>query len=823
MSSQNIKQNPEQSSPRYIEVAVAAGLGNTLTYLAPEGSPPQTLVGKRVLVPLSGRTATGYVLAEAGPPEGFDAKPVRKVLDETPLFPASQVAFFRFLASYYLYPIGIAIAEALPSAASAKARTVCSLTEPGRQALADEKLGPVEKQVLLALADASELPLPALTRRTGRKELHRVLSVLSRKGHVLLRETLEEDRVKEKTETWVAPAASESSAPARQKGRHQALALLNHLGPATRRELCARVPAAARWLPEMERAGEVKITLRPVMRDPFGEPIAPDLAPPVPTDEQAAALSRITTAAGNGFSVFLLNGVTGSGKTEIYLRAVAGILSRGLSALVLVPEIALISLMERRFRARFGEKVAVLHSGLSEGEHRDQWARIAAGNAPVVVGARSAVFAPLQNIGLVIVDEEHDESYKQENRLRYHARDMAVLRAKLSACPAVLSSGTPSLTSLYSARIGRFTELRLTRRVFNQPLPEISVVDLKDKKNAGIKEAMLSAPLLSEMQSALSRNEQVLLFLNRRGFAKLPVCASCGAALFCDHCDVSLTYHQALGLYLCHYCGFFRKPGTGCPFCGQSAIRHVGIGTEKVEQVVQKAFPDARTGRLDRDTVTAKGSLVAILDKLHKRETDILIGTQMVTKGHDFPGITLVGILCADLSLNFPDFRAAERTFQILCQVSGRAGRGQSPGKVVLQTFNPGHFCITAARESDLEGFYNRELKVRQALVYPPFSRLAQLRIQGEDPVATEKTAYAAAALCRELASALATDPVTVLGPARSPIARIAGQSRFQILCKGSPGKAFRTFLAALSDNLPKLPATRDTSLTLDVDPVSML
>jgi len=559
---------------------------------------------------------------------------------------------------------------------------------------------------------------------------------------------------------------------------------------------------------------------RKTFKDPFGEPIEPDTAP-ILTTEQHEAVSRITDSLSKGFSGWLLAGVTGSGKTEVYMRLAAQIIRHGLGVIVLVPEIALISQTERRFRARFGECVAVLHSSLSGGERYSQWRRIAQGQANIAIGARSAVFAPFDKIGLIIVDEEHDSSYKQDNDLLYNARDLALVRAKLSDCPAILGSATPSIQTYYNAGIEKLTELNLNCRVQERPMPQISVVDLRKIRDFRGIRRFISPELHQAMSQTLSKNEQVLLFLNRRGFAAFPVCAECGASLRCEHCDISMTLHKGDNAYKCHFCGFSRSSGANCPTCGSYNIKFLGLGTERVEEAVKALFPQARVARMDRDTTSKKGALLNILKDLRQNKIDILVGTQMVAKGHDFPNITLVGIICADLTLNLPDFRAGEQTFQLLAQVSGRAGRGDAPGRVILQTYAPNHFSIVSAQAQDFKAFCQREIQSRQALNYPPFSRLIQLRISGQDAEQVQEFADALGGICRELKkNASFFHAITILGPAESPISRIAGHYRWQILLKSTSSKLLHEFARHLLAQKSALPHHRQIVLTADVDPL---
>nr|MBC8361760.1 primosomal protein N' [Candidatus Desulfatibia profunda] len=583
-------------------------------------------------------------------------------------------------------------------------------------------------------------------------------------------------------------------------------------------------PSAPRIIKSLEQAGFISIFEKQVYRDPLGEPIQPDTAH-ILTGEQQHAISKIERLLGGGFATCLLTGVTGSGKTEVYLQLAAEAVRRGLCVLVLVPEIALISQMESRFRARFGECVAVLHSRLSDGERYDQWMRIVRRQVNIAIGARSAIFAPFADIGMIIVDEEHDTSYKQDSALRYNARDLAVVRAKLHGGVALLGSATPSIQSYYNVTTKKFVGVTLKERVEKRPLPKITVVDLCTHRDARGSRRFITPELHRAMQETLEHGQQVLLFLNRRGFASYPVCGACGQAIRCKHCDISLTLHQDARAYKCHYCGYTLAATSHCLSCGAHKIRQLGLGTEKVEAAVKVLFPDARTARMDRDTTMRKDSIVNILKGLKNQTTDILVGTQMVAKGHDFPNITLVGIICADLSLNFPDFRACERTFQLLAQVSGRAGRGEFPGRVILQTYNPSHFSIFSATNQDFQAFYNQEISFRKALYYPPFSRMIQLKISGKDKQKTRQHALAVGDLCREVqkSDSVFRNNVEILGPIEAPLAKIASHYRWQILLKGLKVSPLHRFLHKLMFENKAIINSRSVRVVVDVDPFFMM
>jgi primosomal protein N' (replication factor Y) (superfamily II helicase) len=546
------------------------------------------------------------------------------------------------------------------------------------------------------------------------------------------------------------------------------------------------------------------------------------------TAEQRSACDAIEASVAGGFKAFLLYGVTGSGKTEVYLRAMERAREAGKQSLILVPEISLTPQLLDRVNARFAGRVGVLHSALTHGERWREWWRIIRGEADVVVGARSAIFAPLPALGLIVVDEEHDPSYKQEEGLRYNARDIAVVRAKLLGCPVVLGSATPAIESYENCRSGRYTLLELKHRVEQRPLPDVTTVDLREAWAAGrpgtngAKVPLLSPVLIDALGDNLARRRQSLVFLNRRGFANFLQCRICGFVLRCDHCSVTLTFHKRERLVLCHHCGWRRPAPESCPHCGEIAFLPVGFGTEQLEQEIAERFPDARIARMDRDTTVRRGSHERLIRKWEKGEIDILMGTQMITKGHDVSGVTLVGAVLADLSFNLPDFRAAERTFQLLSQVAGRAGRGSDPGRVIIQTYNPDHYALRHVLTHDYPGFFADELEFRRALSYPPFSRLVHLRLEGPKPLEIEETAKRLGEWLREESRRRAQryPDIEVLGPAPAPILKLRGRFRWQILLKGKQSAAL---LALAAGAQARLPRTSRARLHVDVDPYSML
>ncbi len=582
--------------------------------------------------------------------------------------------------------------------------------------------------------------------------------------------------------------------------------------------LAKRVNGAAGAVRALAELGIVERGRQPQGRAAPAAIAAAPKDPLPPTAEQSAALAEIhAAAAAGGFHPFLLHGVTGSGKTEVYLQSIAAVLAAGKGAVVLVPEIALTPQLAGRFRARFGDLVAVLHSGLSDGERLRQWRRLRSGEARIALGARSAVFAPVADLGMIVVDEEHDPSFKQEEGVRYHARDVALVRAQRAGAVCILGSATPALESYARALEGKYRLLTMAERAHARPLPAVDVVDLRVYRPDG--EAMLSAPLDQAIGETLAAGNQTILFLNRRGFATFILCCGCGHSFRCPQCSVSLTYHKQGDRLRCHYCGHAEPVPIDCPRCGgEETIRRLGLGTERIEEALKTRYPTARVARLDRDTAAGNG-LRDVLERFSRREIDILVGTQMVTKGHDFPGVTLVGVLCADSALSLPDFRAGERTFQLLTQVAGRAGRGEQAGRVIIQTWAPEHPAVQCAQAHDYHSFFTAECIARAELGYPPRGRLVAVRIDGSDEHEVRNLADELALRGQKLGG-----PVTMLGPAEAPLKKLRGRTRWHLWVKSEDRTALRDFVRRLLDGCTAHGRTRsDLAVTVDVDPISAL
>ena len=831
------------------EVAVTLPVPGRFHYSVPAALARRAQVGARVLVRFGARKVTGVVVRiDTAPPPGVVPVALSDVLDEVPALTPELVELCAWIADYYEAPPGEVIRAALPAGSGIAARSVYALTAAGRSAIDGEGGAMLPRQRAI-LARLGERDLPSTGLAAG---VRQQLAQLVAQGLAEHREQRDAARVRLKRERFAALVGPADAARARVARAPRRLAVVEQLaggGEIAVAALEQQLPGARGAVRELVRLGLIAVTEResPIAAARAGDAM-PGSAPPVLTDEQRVAVDHITAAlrepggaacagreprevvaepsvaaepapaAGRAFTPFLLHGVTGSGKTEVYLQVIAVALAAGRTALVLVPEISLTPQLAARFRARFGDLVAILHSGLSETSRLGEWSRLRRGEARIAVGARSAVFAPLAGLGVIVVDEEHDGSFKQDEGVRYHARDVALVRAQRAGAVCVLGSATPSLESAAHAERGAYKKLTLTQRPTARPMPEVQIIDLRTYMPDG--DAMLSAPLRAAIGAALAAGDQTILFLNRRGFATFVLCRACGHAFRCPHCSVSLTYHRHNDRLACHYCGYAQRVPEVCPGCrATGTIERKGLGTEKVADAIATAFPAARVARLDRDVATG-AKIEAVLARVIRREVDVLVGTQMVTKGHDFPGVTLVGVLCADTGLNLPDFRASERTFQLLAQVAGRAGRGDRPGRVMIQTYRPHAPAVVAAAAHDYASFFAAETAARAELGYPPHGRLVAVRIDGAD---ANEVAGAAHRLA-ELATAAARRPenaglVEVRGPVPAPLERLRNRTRWQVWLRSADRHALRRVARSLLD----AELAGAVRVGLDVDPISAM
>jgi primosomal protein N' (replication factor Y) len=824
---------------RAIAVAVPIpGLG-PLTYTVPEGVPLPS-VGARVLVPLGKRTVTGVRLASDGGQTGVklgsdksqtggedvfdpgltpDTKPIIDVLDADAFLPADVVKLAAWVADYYACGVGEAIATAMPPRAWIESERHARITDAGEARMLSER--GARRDVLELLSGGRVMSVGSLARKA--RGMQSVVATLELDGLITLTRPLKGTADASRTVRVAVLTAQGSEslddeAPTLGPRQQQALDLLRGAPDGIPLSELADQDIPADSVARLAKLGLAVIERRRVERDPFdlsGDGIS--RAPVVDlTQEQAAALATLIARASAGtYHAALLHGVTGSGKTEIYLRLARAVREAGRGVLLMVPEIALTPAAAGIFRATFGERVAIQHSGLSDGERYDQWQRIRRGDVDVVVGTRSAIFTPLANLGLIVVDEEHDGSYKQEESPRYHGRDVAVVRASTAGALVVLGSATPSLESYHNARNGRYELLTLRRRVLDRPMADVSIVDMRAEFAADGPDVVLSAKLRDALGARLDRHEQAIILLNRRGFATVIFCRQCGETLECPNCSVTLTVHKGAGRARCHYCNHSVPLPKVCGKCAGPYLEQLGFGTERVEAEVRAFFPGARVGRVDRDTIRRRGAIGALLAKFAARELDVLVGTQMIAKGHDFPSVTLVGVISADVGLGIADFRAAERTFQLLTQVAGRAGRGVLAGEALVQTLYPNHYSIQHAMRQDYDAFYANELQFRVAMRYPPSVALINVIVKA-------RTRQAALEDAGTIASGLripGLDAWRVLGPAQAPLGRLKGEHRAQLFIKGTQRNAMRKALLTVLEGRPDL--KRRT--IVDVDPMSVL
>ncbi|MGH9715505.1 MAG: replication restart helicase PriA [Candidatus Acidiferrales bacterium] len=810
---------------RYCEIALPVPLRAAFTYAIPASLDGECLLGRRVVVPFGRRTMIGVCVGEselppAGAPAPSQIKGIASLMDSMPALPLNLIALGQWISRYYAAPIGETMRAMLPPEIELRHEREYAITAAGRAylddlAAADERtdVESGELQLLRGFGNRDAIESARLGRSPA---LESVAQRLVRLGHLMTREVLRERKARvQKIVAWNASAAVDGTSPAEQRIRETLTATR---GPLPLPMLLEKAGVSRAAILRLEKRGMLNTWDEPIAagEDPWDTDFTPPLN--VLNAEQNQALGEIWRWLVEGkFTAALLHGVTGSGKTEVYLGAIAAALSRGKSAIVLVPEIALTLWVGRLVRARFGEGVAVLHSGLADVERAREWWRVRRGEARVVVGTRSAVFAPLENLGLVIVDEEQESAYKQEETPRYHARDTAVYRARLENAVALLGSATPSLETYHNARAEKYRLLRLASRVENRPLAAVRIVDLREDFRRHHRAAPISEALRQAIAMRLAEKTQTMVLINRRGYSWSLLCRGCGAFVQCQNCSIALTYHKSRQRLECHYCGHTARPPKQCPRCSAEFMYFVGDGAERVEEYLREVFPDARIARLDRDTVRTKREYQKVLGAFAKCEIDILVGTQMVAKGHDFQRVTLVGVVAADLALGRPDFRAAERSFQLLTQVAGRAGRGELSGEVLVETHYPEHYAIQLAAQQDYLSFFEKEAHFRRVLHYPPFTALAGVLVR-------DRKIENAIRWSRELAGYFAPfekQGMKVLGPAAAPLARLRREYRFQFILKSPQRAALGHALGGCLDFC----AAREippTAVIVDVDPANL-
>ncbi|MDP9161255.1 MAG: primosomal protein N' [Acidobacteriota bacterium] len=810
--------------PEFCDVALPVPLDTAFTYRIPDGLHP--VVGGRVLVPFRQRRLSGVVIALHDHAPKVDAKNILSVLDASALLDKLLIGLGQWIADYYLAPLGDVFRTMLPLTAEFKRTIAYQITEAGHTALysagttgsslrsqrtPEEHLA--EVKVLDYLSQRDSVREEGL--RTATRISKAVLSGMVRKGW-LLREDLSNVRDASRIVRFAVLKGAEGKLNSNQRTIIEALAAT---GGRVAVEILNQMDIPRTTLVTLARRGLLEIVEEPAELTRSGMKLRPSPLNFVFNAAQQNAFDRVRESVSAAkFAGVLLHGVTGSGKTAVYLAAMRSVLEAGRSAILLVPEIGLTPAVAADLHHVFGDEVAILHSSLSDKERAEQWHRIQRGEARIVVGTRSAVFAPVSDLALIIVDEEQDSSYKQEEMPRYHARDVAVMRAKMSDAVVVMGSATPSLESYFNAKKNKYILLDMPDRVEKRPLPEVEVIDMRREFQETGNEQVISRKLVEEIRDRLARKEQVMVLLNRRGYSPVVLCRTCGKKLECQNCAIALTHHKHSRRMECHYCGYIAAVPKTCAHCGSEYVYFLGTGSEKLEELLHGMFPQARIARLDRDTVRGHEDFERALNALNEGEIDLLVGTQMIAKGHDVHGVTLVGVVGADMALGMPDFRAAERTFQLLTQVAGRAGRGETPGKVILQTYFPDHYAVQYAAQHDFVGFYDKELQFRSWMRYPPYSALANVLIRSD----RLDDAMRWSGILGRWFEKTRHEGIRVLGPAAAPIVRLKRDYRYHFVLKSASreklNKVLRSMLAyAATEKIPR------TQVIVDVDAIWLM
>ena len=858
----------------YVEVALPIPLRQTFTYRLPFGMRGNVKTGARLLVPFGKRTLTGYAVAlheklsEEIEIEESAIKEVVELLDEEPLVTGEILKLTQWTADYYASSWGEVLKASLPAGINSNVEQIVSITAKGRDELIKiTSAKTIKVQILRFLVENNETSQRELAKLFGTTQAQRAIRELAQKEWITIFQRTISAQVKPKRRKAVKLLTPEnhdvSPSSRRLSGEHLARrdngeneivsnkdeiasagsrhdsrqddgvtkplsdsqqkiieTLLKFDGEMLFTELIEFADVGASSINTLAKRGFVEVFVQEVLRDPLKDAKIPDILDLTLTGEQTQVLAGIEKSLKTEkYQAFLLHGVTGSGKTEIYIRAMKNTLERDKSALMLVPEIALTPVFSRRLRSVFGDKVAILHSNLSSGERFDEWRRIRQGKARIVIGTRSAVFAPLQNLGLIIVDEEHDGSYRQHEMPFYNGRDVAVVRANFINAVVVLGSATPALETFYNAKNGKYIYLNLPNRIGNRPLAAAEIIDMRLVFKQAGKDSIFSNELVNAIEETHSKGEQSIILLNRRGFSQFVLCRSCGENIRCKNCDITLTFHRREGKLVCHYCNHREKVPHNCPECKSQYLHFWGEGTEQIEDILKRKFSHLTIARVDRDTTSKRKEMEKVLEKFSEGEIDMLVGTQMIAKGHDFPNVTLVGVISADGGLALPDFRAAERTFQLLTQVAGRAGRGDLQGKVLIQTYYPEHYALKHAQTQNYEAFYAEEIAFRQKLSYPPFVALASILIKHPN----YNYAFDNAQILKDcLNNANKEKMCRILGVAPAPLSRLKNEFRLQILVKATNRAKLREMLDfALHDAQEKFCDLK--IIYVEIDPINLL
>ncbi len=820
--------------PLYSQVVFNLPLDRAYTYSVPEDLREHIRPGVRVAVHLRKHLATGYVVVVGSEAPDKDIKPICDVLDSEPLVDEHLLRLTRWIADYYLCSWGQALDCALPPGVRLAAKTQISLiSQPAyklNKILSDLRAGaPKQYEILKLVMEKKRLSVAQLQKKAGTDGLYGSLAALEKRG-VIAREAVIRARTKARQISAVRVVlgvdvdAAVSELGSLSPRQAAVLKTLSDRGEMLAAELTRATGSSYDTIHRLVKKGFVELFTKEVLRA-YTQHYTEEAASVRHklTDEQKAALELVRTYVERGeFQTILLEGITGSGKTEVYLQAIDLVVGQGRGAIVLVPEISLTPQTVARFRARFGDSVAVMHSRLSSGERYDEWRQIRAGLYNIVVGARSAVFAPVRKLGLIVVDEEHEASYKQAETPRYQARDVAVVRAHDAGAVVMLGTATPSLEAYHNVELGKYKRTGLSSRVASQPMPKVHLIDLRETRRGQTVETVLSDELCFKIEEKLSRREQVIIFLNRRGYTPFFLCPKCGVSLGCQHCSVGITYHAREHRMKCHYCNSTQPIPERCPYCGHTKLAKFGTGTERVEEQLENIFQKARIQRMDADTTSTKWAHEKILKSFEKGDIDILVGTQMLAKGLDFPRVTLVGVVLADVALNLPDFRAAERTFQLLMQVAGRSGRSHLGGEVIIQTYNPAHYAIQYATKHDYAAFYHEEMKHRRESGFPPYRHLMNVLVDSTSQKDAQQVIRRLVQIPKAAEKQGDTRGLTVMGPSAAPLRKIKGRFRFRFLMLSPRTGLLKSFGREIIDAHKKIRGTH-TRLTVDMDALSMM
>lgn len=811
----------------FVDVAVPVHLREKFTYKLPEVMRDQVQLGSRVVVPFGAKPVTAYVVGLlANLRDGTSLveaklKTVEALLDVEPPLTPEVLAITRWVADYYDAPWGEVMRAALPAGMNVTLEEIVSITEKGRAEILTAPKDSAKTRALRLLADEGEFDIKAFRLRLGVMRTPNWLREMERDGLIdrAHRARSSFTRAKRRKAVRLIDRQAAESRPTKAQQRVVETLLRNNR-EMTLADLISAAGVSESVIRTLVKKGAVSEFDEEVRRDPLARAWLPALDEFRLTSAQADALKSILESMKLGkFAAMLLHGVTGSGKTEVYIRAMHTALEQGRGAMMLVPEIALTPILSRRLRAHFGDQIAIFHSSLSKGERFDEWSRVRSGAARLVIGTRSAVFAPVENLGLIIIDEEHDMSYRQQESPFYHARDTAIVRAQKESAVVVLGSATPSLETFHNAQAGKYRYLHLAARIANRPMAHAEMIDMRDVFSRHKRPVALSDKLVHAIEQTHARGEQSIVLLNRRGYSSFILCRSCGESIMCPNCEVTLTYHRGDRILICHYCNHRQAAPSVCPICSSKFIYYVGEGTEQIEEMLRKRFPTLRIARIDRDTASRRHSFEQALLDFGKGKIDMLVGTQMIAKGHDFPNVTLVGVVSVDAGLALPDFRAGERTFQLITQVAGRAGRGDLAGRVLVQTYHPEHYALRHACAQDYPGFYNEEIRHRRNHGYPPFVALASLLVHHKG---LRRAQAIAAALRQFLNEANSERACRILGPAPAPLSRLRNEHRIHLLIKSRNRKSLRRVVdMALAKAESQSLDMR--SINLEIDPVSLM